>query len=289
VSHTDPEILALRALGEMAGTARDDEHAEACAHCRAELARLTEIVDLARVGGPAGPLEAPPPQVWDQIAAVVANGAVPSPVAAVPGGGDPYELNGAGHRANSDTREAGSGRSPASGDGSLAAEPAAGPRRGARRGRLITALAGLAAGLIIGIGGTAGIVQLTQAPATRVVAQIELYPLPQFPQWQGATGTAVMRATASQQVMAVTLNAPRRPGFYEVWLLAQNGTSMISLGDLNADHTGTFTIPAGTDLRNYSRIDVSLQPFNGSTVHVKTSVVRGSLPAAALGAPAAAS
>ena len=57
---------------------------------------------------------------------------------------------------------------------------------------------------------------------------------------------------------------------------------MISLGDLNADHTGTFTVPPGVDLRDYSRIDISLQPFNGSTVHSKTSVVRGSLPVAAL-------
>ena len=95
------------------------------------------------------------------------------------------------------------------------------------------------------------------------------------------------RATASQQLMVVTLRAPQRPGFYEVWLLARNGVSMISLGDLNADHTGTFSVPPGTDLRNYSRIDISLQPFNGSTLHSKTSVVRGSLPAAALGSVSA--
>jgi hypothetical protein len=164
------------------------------------------------------------------------------------------------------------------------------PRRALRPGRphrprqrLATGLAGLAAGLIIGIAGTAGIVRLTQAPATRVVAQIALSPLPQFPQWQDAAGTAVMRATASQQLMVVTLHAPRQPGFYEVWLLARDGTSMISLGDLNAGHTGTFVIPPGTDLRNYSRIDISLQPFDGSTQHSKTSVVRGSLPAVALG------
>ena len=163
--------------------------------------------------------------------------------------------------------------------------PAGRGARARRRRRLVTALAGLAAGLIIGIGGTAGVVQLTKAPATHVVAQIQLNPLPQFPQWQGASGTAVMRATASQQVIAVTLNAPERTGFYEVWLLARNGVSMISLGELNADHSGTFTIPPGTDLRNYSRIDVSLQPFNGITLHAKTSVVRGSLPAIALGAP----
>ena len=54
---------------------------------------------------------------------------------------------------------------------------------------------------------------------------------------------------------------------------------MISLGDLSAEHTGTFTVPAGVDLRDYSRIDISLQPFNGSTQHSKASVVRGSLPA----------
>jgi hypothetical protein len=258
VSHTDPEILALRALGETAGSARDAEHAETCPRCRAELARLTEVVQLARGDGAGERLQAPPPQVWNRI--VAAAGADPVPV---------------------------SPATAAANGTSAAAVPRIRPRRGLRPGpsrrRLATGLAGLAAGLIIGIAGTAGIVQLTEAPATRVVAQIALSPLPQFPQWQGAAGTAVMRATASQQLMVVTLHAPRQPGFYEVWLLARDGVSMISLGDLNAGHTGTFIIPPGTDLRNYSRIDISLQPFDGSTQHSKTSVVRGSLPAAALG------
>src|ERR1039457_6191784 len=39
----------------------------------------------------------------------------------------------------------------------------------------------------------------------------------------------------------------------------RNGVSMISLGDLDADHDGTFAVPPGVDLRNYSRIDISLQ------------------------------
>jgi hypothetical protein len=144
----------------------------------------------------------------------------------------------------------------------------------------------VAAGLVIGIGGTIGIAQVVKSPPTHVVARIELSPLPQFPQWQGTTGTAVMRATASQQQLVVTLRAPARPGFYEVWLLARDGVSMISLGDLSSDHTGTFTMPPGVDLRDYSRIDISLQPFDGNTQHSKTSVVRGSLPAAALGGAA---
>ena len=255
MSHTDPEILALRALGETAGTAADAEHAETCPHCRAEVARLAGIVELARAEGAAERLQTPPPRVWDRIAAA-----------------------------------AGAGEPPVAADGNGAPAPAArGPRsrRDSRarwpRGRLATGLAGLAAGLIIGIGGTAGIAQLTKAPATRVVAQVELLPLPTSGPFGDATGTAVMRAADRQQLMAVTLHAPRAPGFYEVWLLARDGVSMVSLGDLNASQTGTFIIPPGTDLRNYSRIDISLQPFNGSTQHSKTSVVRGSLPVAALG------
>jgi anti-sigma-K factor RskA len=255
VSHTDPEILALRALGETAGTAADAEHAGTCPHCRAELARLARIVELARGEGVAERLHTPPPPVWDRIAAT-----------------------------------AGAGEPPVAADGNGTSAPAArgpGSRRGSRarwpRGRLAAGLAALAAGLIIGVGGTAGIVQLTKAPATRVVAQVELLPLAASGQFGDATGTAVMRAADRQQLMAVTLHAPRAPGFYEVWLLARDGVSMISLGDLNASQTGTFIIPPRTDLRNYSRIDVSLQPFNGSTQHSKTSVVRGSLPVAALG------
>ena len=294
MSHTDPMIMALRALGETAGTPQDEEHTQTCADCRHELAQLTEIVNLARHTRPGEDLEQPPPAVWDRIAAAVgptANGAVSpavdSPVsAAVDSPLSPAVTGGASPSAVTlrETSGAGNGH-PGTAPGSVQGTGAPGRRGirpGGRRGRLVTALAGAAAGLIIGIGGTAGIVQLTKAPATRVVAQIELSPLPAFPQWQDASGTAVMRATAGQQVMVVTLHAPQRPGFYEVWLLARNGASMISLGDLNSDHTGTFTVPPGVDLRNYSRIDVSLQPFNGSTLHSKTSVVRGSLPAVAL-------
>jgi anti-sigma-K factor RskA len=264
VSHTDPEILALRALGETAGTARDAEHAASCAHCRAELARLTEVVRLARDAEPGEALQAPPPELWDRIAAAV---------------GTSQALNGAAAPEQAPRQVLEQAQEKA-------AEPVPArrqPRLGWPRGRLASALVGVAAGLIIGIGGGIGVAQVSQAPPARVVARIELSPLPQFPQWQGAAGTAVMRSAASQHEIAVTLRAPARPGFYEVWLLARDGISMISLGDLSARHTGTFTVPPGVDLRDYSRIDISLQPFNGSTQHSKTSVVRGSLPATALG------
>jgi anti-sigma-K factor RskA len=87
-----------------------------------------------------------------------------------------------------------------------------------------------------------------------------------------------MESGSAGRQLKVALHAPRRPGFYEVWLLARNGVSMISLGDLGPGHTGRFAMPPGVNLANYSRIDISLQPFNGSTLHSKVSVVRGALP-----------
>lgn len=268
MSHTDPAILALRALGETAGTADDDAHTAACARCRDELARLSRLVALAREGGAGESLETPPPKVWERIAVAVGD------VTA-----SPLEAAQRGSLADRPAVDAGQVTGPAERTGRHARQ---GKRTGWRHGRLAAGLAGLAAGLVMGIAGTAGLARLDSAPPARVIARVELRPLPEFPQWRGARGTAVMQVTASQQVIDVTLTAPPRPGFYEVWLLARNGVSMISLGDLNAAHTGRFTVPAGTDLANYSRIDVSLQPFNGSTLHSRSSVVRGLLPPAAM-------
>jgi hypothetical protein len=275
-------ILALRALGETAGTAHDAEHAGSCARCRAELARLTEVVRLARDTEPGETLQPPPPQLWARIAAATGVSATLNGLAL-----DSQGMNGSAAPAepSADLAPPAPPASPVTPEDSGGSWP--GRRRGAwPRGRLAGAMAGLAAGLILGIGGAVGVAQLNQGPqaaAARVVARIELSPLPQFPQWQGTTGTAVMRATASQQEIVITLRAPARSGFYEVWLLARDGISMISLGDLSADHTGTFTVPPGVDLRDYSRIDISLQPFDGSTQHSKASVVRGSLPATSRG------
>jgi hypothetical protein len=255
------------ALGEQHQSALDAAHLAQCPDCRLELDRLTRVVELGREGPVS--LEQPPAVVWERIAAAVGQDQTAPPEGALlavsPPENDRAGANGSG-RGNHIT----SGRGVA--------------QRGqvpARRRRVGRAVAGVAAGLIIGIGGTVAVTQLTGTSASQVVAEIALRPLPQFPQWQAATGSAVLRQTTAAQQLTVSVAAPSRPGFYEVWLLGRNGTSMISLGDLNAAHSGTFTVPADVDLRFYSRIDVSLQAFNGSTLHSKISVVRGSLPASA--------
>jgi hypothetical protein len=262
VSHLDPELLALVALGESAETA--DQHLADCAECRSEVDQFAAIVAVARRGEGSMQLIPPPPELWDRIATAAGLEPGPEPDGTEPDGTEP---DGTEEQAAPGTA---SRRPPRSSAG--------GARPWWRRHPLAAGLAGALAGLIIGAGAVAGIHQLGRPPAAQVVASIPLRPLPQFPQWRGAAGTAVMETGPVGRQLAVSVRAPRRAGFYEVWLLARDGVSMISLGDLDAARAGRFDLPPGVDLRNYSRVDVSLQPFNGSTLHAKTSVVRGSLP-----------
>jgi hypothetical protein len=52
----------------------------------------------------------------------------------------------------------------------------------------------------------------------------------------------------------------------------------LKLAVASATAVARFALPPGTDLRFYSRVDISLQPFNGSTAHSSVSVVRGPVP-----------
>jgi hypothetical protein len=248
VPHVDSEILALLALGEKAGTPEDDAHVRGCAHCAGELGRLTEVVAVGRRLGDADPLEQPPARVWARITAELSTAVEPDPSSGAAGEQTARQDGRAGHRSR---------------------------RMSGWRRPVAVALAGL----VIGAGAATAGWQLAGRPAGQaVVARIALRPLPQFPRWKDASGTALMERGPAGQLLTVTLRAPSQPGFYEVWLLARDGVSMISLGDLNASHAGQFAMPPGVNLAFYSRIDISLQPFNGSTLHSRTSVVRGSIP-----------
>jgi anti-sigma-K factor RskA len=250
--HVEPEVLALLALDTRAGTDQDRHHLAGCADCHAELRLLTELVATAATIGPDTDfrMETPPASVWDRIEAELG----------------PLEL----------------------GISSREAKPGARFRTAASRAGATSRWSGwwrrpvvvATAGLLIGAAAAVAVEQLTgqQAPAP-VVAKALLSPLPKFPQWRSASGTAVLRLSPAGRTLTVALRAPTRPGFFEVWLLGRNGVSMISLGDLDSEHVGQFTVPPGVDLTFYSRIDISLQPFDGSTLHSKVSVVRGPLSA----------
>jgi hypothetical protein len=66
-THSDPEDLALRALGETLD--HDDEHLASCARCQSELDQLRSVVATARAIEPQDHPQAPPASVWDGVVA----------------------------------------------------------------------------------------------------------------------------------------------------------------------------------------------------------------------------
>ena len=75
--HIDPDVLALLALGENAGTESDRGHLAACADCRSELENLAHAAAVGRSTLDAGELLQPDERVWRSIQAEVAE---PAPV-----------------------------------------------------------------------------------------------------------------------------------------------------------------------------------------------------------------
>jgi len=75
--HIDPDVLALLALGENAGTESDRGHLAACADCRSELENLAHAAAVGRSTLDAGELLQPDERVWRSIQAEVA---APAPV-----------------------------------------------------------------------------------------------------------------------------------------------------------------------------------------------------------------
>ncbi|MGH8867388.1 MAG: anti-sigma factor, partial [Actinomycetes bacterium] len=63
--HTDPEVLALRALGAPDGDPADDSHLLACPRCQSDLDQLRAVVAAARSATPDDRPTDPPPQVWE--------------------------------------------------------------------------------------------------------------------------------------------------------------------------------------------------------------------------------
>lgn len=72
MQHVDPDQLALLALGETLGEPADAtvaDHLGRCPACRAEVDALRHTATLAREGVEHRDAQAPPPVVWDRIAA----------------------------------------------------------------------------------------------------------------------------------------------------------------------------------------------------------------------------
>lgn len=63
--------------------------------------------------------------------------------------------------------------------------------------------------------------------------------------------------------------------FYEVWLIDPDVEGMISLGPARSD--GAYAVPADVDYRDFPIVDVSVEPADGNPTHSGVSVLRGTL------------
>ncbi|WP_108248626.1 anti-sigma factor domain-containing protein [Planctomonas deserti] len=275
MTHTDPDVLALLALGESAGTAEDVDHVARCGECAGRLDEFALVVTAGRATDASARLEQPSDRVWAGISSSLglSPGLVPDVVAG----------RSVGTAASSDPASADpSGVRPAPAPpGTVDASPAPAsapvtplrPRR-ADRGRR-TAWLAVAAGILVvaGVGTTLVVGSLTAGEGD-VVAEATLDALPA---WPDARGSAEVREVDGERVLSVNVSRDTRPDTVrEVWLISSDLTKLVSVGLLATDE-GTFPLPADIDLAEYSVVDVSAEPLDGDPGHSSDSIVRGGL------------
>jgi hypothetical protein len=241
--HCDPDVLALRALGERTGEPADDRHLAGCARCQGELDQLRAVVATAREVTSEDAPEEPPARVWDAVAAEVGldrdGGARPGPGTAV---------------------RPGTAERP---------DDSPGDRVRGRRSGLLALAAAAVVGLLVGVGGTL----LVDRDAPDVVASATLTALPD----RTGEGTAAVVWHDGERSLDVAVSGlSRGEGFYEVWLLDADAGRLVPVGLLRGG-SGRFALPDAVDVAAYPVVDISIEPADGDPAHSGDSVVRGRL------------
>ncbi len=279
--HTNPEVLALVALGEQeAASSEDLDHIAHCPSCERELSELGHLSQVSRTISDHFTLETPSPAVWNRIRDQLGFGSefssdlVP-PVVGLEAGDRPAA-------APQSSATAAAPESPATRPlvavPSPADEPAETPERldrptPSRRRVLSLALAaGLA--LLAGIGGTLAWQQFTSNDT--VISSAPLEPLPA---WSGAAGVATLEEDAAgNKILVITMETPRPvDGIQQVWLADSTATKMTPIGPLSQPGQ-RFVLPEDLDVSRFPLIDISVQQPGGNPAHSGNSIVRGTLP-----------
>jgi hypothetical protein len=263
--HSDPEILAMMAMGEPDILLADELHVQECAECLDELNSLMRVATLARSGSPLDlPLDAPGPAVWGSISRTLGLAADVMPA--------PFE-----------TAALFAAPDPATSPPPVATPSSAGPstpghRARRRRRRWIAPILSGALAVVVATGAiliaTNTFAPKTVTPKPTILAEANLKALPG---WAGSSGEAILEKTGSGRQVVVTVSESRNaPGYREVWLISSDLTKLISVGVLEGT-TGIFTIPTDVTIADYPILDVSSEMPDGNPAHSGDSIVRGTL------------
>lgn len=241
LGHTEPDDLALRAVG---GAAMDtalgsDAHLGSCARCQSELDQLRAVVASVRTVRPEDYPTPPPPAVWDAVLAELGLRATAPPVDEL---ADRRARNGLGGRSTVAVAT-------------------------------VTAAAGVIAGAVTGASGAVLLRDDSAEAPPAVVASARLEPL------EGTVGggTVSVRGDSAGRVLDVSVqDLTEAPGLHEVWLLADDGKRLVSLGLLEGPGA-RFAVPLALDIGDFSVVDVSVESADGNPAHSGDSVLRGRL------------
>ena len=289
--HPSPDVLALLALGEKAGTAEERIHVDSCPVCLAEVAEFVRVAAVGRSATTADQLQAPPPEVWRAVrselglsgdtaapgsSAAAAQGvsAGPGVSAAAPGVSDGQTQDVPQDNVRQLARE-GSPYDSGASAASSAAVPDSGRRRSSRARRALSLALAAAIALVVGFG-LGFLVDRFVQPTETVIERAQLQALPA---WPGARGEAwVERDGSGDRFLEVRVDSTSPdPGYRQVWLIDRNVKAMASMGFLN-NGVGRFNIPDDLDLNQFPIVDVSAEPANDAEpAHSGDSIVRGQL------------
>jgi anti-sigma factor RsiW len=265
--HTNPEVLALLALGEQAATPAEQEHIRTCPACSEEVAELARIADVGRSSTMSDTISRPSPQVWERIQAELgfdSPGAVLTRTATAE-----REANAIG--ASSDSPAGSATVTDISGR-----RDADGPRRTSAGRRFLALAVAAALALIVGIGVGISYEQRIVKPEVRVIASAKLAPLPEY---AGASGTVEVTADGrGGRQLIVKMSSPKPiTGTPEVWLMNSKG-KITNMGKV-VNGTAIIPVPAGMSLFEVPIVDISDEPAHDTnpTGHDGKSMLRGEL------------
>ena len=150
------------------------------------------------------------------------------------------------------------------------AVPVPAPAR-ARRLILRPAVAVACALALLALGGAAGALIGGDGPDPEPSVALE----PVEPAGGGASGSAAI-ADGQVTLSVAGLGPPGEGGFYELWLLGDEG-ELVSLGSFAVDDRGDakVTVPLPVDPARFRFLDVSREPADGDPGHSGASVLRG--------------
>lgn len=267
MSHLDPDVMALLAMGEPVATSDEADHLAGCGECADELANLRHAAIVGRSAMDAGVIESPSEAVWGRIAGEL--GLRSATVIEERVDADSVSIESP-TAVRTRTDEPAPATSPLTDEAPVGGAPGAvAPRRRGMRAWALAAAVVLVAG--VGLGSWA----LSQGNNQAEVAEATLDP---FPDHRDSTGAAVVEEGSDGSLFVrVQLDTDPAPDTYrEVWLITGDASALISLGVLDGS-SGDFAVPAGIDIREYLLVDISEEPIDGDPGHSGDSIVRGEL------------